>query len=304
MKKVSAFSVIEFTIGLIATAIIIYAGLNITNVISQKKADSLIVSMSNLQKSIATFKTINDAMPGDLFSGGVSTSGSSGAVQNIGCGNGDGMIAYHTFCGNANGFETNGRSGKCNVAQYNSSTKDYILFNEVLLFAKHLSDFGVIERRLADVKENFYNTQFSSQNTIQAGYDNLIFIPMLFDSANSLSAPSFAIPRSDKLHTIVITSLDSFLDYSTSFDIYNTTQVTTTKNSGNNTYLINTGGACTSIPLFPSSFSINYSTADYIDKKIDDGVRTTGKVKHCSGLSSCEDGGAKGKVIIGFLEKF
>jgi len=298
IKSFDGFSIFEFSIGLIISGLVIVASLFTTSTISKRRNEKLITSISNIKDSIAIFQTLNGFLPGDLFSSTIETS-SSIQVKNTFCGNGDGIIAIHSICGNS--ATPNNRDTKCNVASYNSTTGDYALFNESLLFAKHLSDFGFVSRTLDSNPANYVKNSIDSSNTISSGYKNTFFLPMLFSSSSGL--PSVGFLRSDRNHTIFITSSTLYLDSSNATNVYNANTITNASLSAN-ANIFNTGNLCSSPPAIPYSFDIAFNDADYIDKKIDDGVRNTGSLKHCPSLASCSTSDSLSPVIIGFLQKF
>ena len=293
IKKLPAFSMFELAISLVISGMFLFGAVSLFTIVSKKKCDTLINSISSIKHSIEIFKTINDGMPGDLFSSSIQSS-TSGVMKNNACGNGDGVIAFHSLCGTAT---VNTYKSKCNVASYTDANNNFQNYNEALLFAKHLSDFGIIEKRLSNDLTNFYNTQLSYQNTISTGYNKTVFIPMLFSSSSTVS---FGFARSDKNHTIIISSLNSFMDTSSSNAIYQQNQVINTTAAASS-QILNGSTLCVN-PIMPS-FSINFKDADYIDKKIDNGVRNTGSFKHCPNYTTCDINDKKSNVIIGFLQK-
>lgn len=303
LVKFKGFAMAEFAIGIVITALMAYCVFFTIGIIAKKRSDTLISAMSSLQKSIDIFKTVNNSIPGDLFAPAIEGSSSSALMQNDACGNGDGVISYHSLCGDATSLNTNNQVSKCNVASYDSQTAEFKLYNETMLFAKHLSMFGVIEKQAStNLTQYFGNAEFNSENTISSGYKKAIFMPMAF--SKSTSTNPLAIANEKNLHTIFVVSLTSFASSVDSNNLYNTTNITITNNPNSNQYILNSGVAnCSTIPLVPAGTEIAYKDADYIDKKIDDGNAIQGNVRYCQDII-CSTQQESSKVVLSFLERF
>lgn|GEM_PF-4837020 len=303
-KTKKAFGLIDLAIGIVVSGMLVYGAFFGIGLVSKKRTDKLISSMSTIRQSIEIFQTINGFLPGDAFAQGLETVNSSAKIVNTACGNGDGIISWHSRCGSVTCTNCTPQT-KCNVALSVSVVGGvaYGLHSETMLFAKHLSDFGILSKTLPSEKSNYYNVPLSAANTVSTGVENTIFLPILF--ANTAAVPLYGFKRVDSNHTILITSTRQFYGTTDSTNLFNATQLgrTSTFSDSDPTFVFSVNSRCGPHEMFPAGFEIDYKDADYIDKKIDDGIRDTGNVKHCPSATNC-DLANRSKVIIGFLQIF
>jgi type II secretory pathway pseudopilin PulG len=275
-KRLKATSMIEIAIVITIVGIMATALIGGTSYIKSQRVNSLASRIMALKSTMRLFYSVNSFLPGDAFGTYIGDMNGYGNTPITQCGNGDGVISWNSrsltlVCQDASCVSM----PTCTGPSSNVSGGSLVFsntYNESMLFARHLWLFGGLGN--FGFSPVYDSNSLNKDNTVPTGYKDTVFLPFFVSSNNTSGIEnSFGFKNTSQTgttHTIMITGIS--------------------KQANNATYKAFdslTNIAASSFD-FPSDFTLPYQIANGIDSKIDDGVRNTGEIKHCSSLTTCQ----------------
>jgi len=274
-SRSKAFSIVEISIVLVVSGLLVFTAFKGFGVIKKAKVNSIIRQVGEVLNGVNAFKEANGALPGDTTSDTALEFGSTGTTFNItlgitpsttaGRGNGDGFIDFGEISTTALTC-TNSYVHEANAAWYH------------LFYGNYLSDNGIVTsdktKYLTNVDVTTDPSTYLTKNQVLAStkVDGLY---MSFYSTNArVGAPADAdsiIPASYlafKGNSLILGSLQVAGSAVTGF---NGDRVTSSANKCQ----LKTGTSVAN-PFKPI---LNGAEAELLDKSMDDGISSTGIIR-------------------------
>ena len=281
------FSIVEIAVSITVMGLLTTGTFSGFGYLKKQQVNNLVTQIAKIKNSTRLFYAINNYMPGDMLDASMADYKGGARFNLTECGNGDGVISWNSrqlsitcsdaTCSNVPICSGTGGSVSSGVLTFSSGYNESALFARQLWLFGGLDDFGFAS--------SYNNQSLNENNTIPTKFKNTIILPIYIASTDTSGIDaSIGFKNqysSGKTHTFLITGLSNF-----------------SQNTLHQKFDSLSPLALNTQFKLPADFVISKEIASKIDYKIDDGLRSSGDIKHCASLTSCQDSN-NGDVVIG-----